>query len=67
MLQVLPKAERRGLGHLLAAAMTRRIAKSEQVTLTAWIVSTNFRSEALLTKIGYHQTVANEWIKLLLA
>lgn len=65
MLQVLPKAERRGLGGLLAAAMTRRIAKSEQVTLTAWIVSTNFRSEALLTKIGYHKAVVNEWIKLL--
>ncbi|KAH8397831.1 hypothetical protein KR222_003515 [Zaprionus bogoriensis] len=65
MLQVLPKAERRGLGGLLAAAMTRRIARTEQVTLTAWIVSTNFRSEALLTRIGYHKAVVNEWIKLL--
>lgn len=64
MLQVLPKAERRGLGGLLAAAMTRRIAKSEDVTLTAWIVAVNWRSEALLKRIGYHQAVVNEWIKL---
>lgn len=62
---MLPKAERRGLGILLASAMTKRIAKSEKVTLTAWIVSTNFRSEALLTKIGYHKAIVNEWIKLL--
>ncbi|XP_017147422.1 uncharacterized protein LOC108159019 [Drosophila miranda] len=64
MLQVLPKAERRGLGGLLAAAITRRIARVEQVTLTAWIVATNWRSEALLKRIGYHQDVINEWIKL---
>ncbi|KAH8269824.1 hypothetical protein KR026_001439 [Drosophila bipectinata] len=64
MLQVLPKAERRGLGGLLAAAMTRRIAKNEEVTLTAWIVAVNWRSEALLKRIGYHQAVVNEWIKL---
>ncbi|XP_016956397.1 uncharacterized protein LOC108028890 [Drosophila biarmipes] len=64
MLQVLPKAERRGLGGLLAAAMTRRIARGEDVTLTAWIVSTNWRSEALLKRIGYQKEVVNEWIKL---
>ncbi|EDW78241.1 uncharacterized protein Dwil_GK16280 [Drosophila willistoni] len=64
MLQVLPKAERRGLGGLLAAAMTRLIAKTEKVTVTAWIVSNNFRSEALLRRIGYRQSIMNEWIKL---
>ncbi|KAH8420312.1 hypothetical protein KR009_009026 [Drosophila setifemur] len=64
MLQVLPKAERRGVGGLLAAAMTRRIAKGEQVTLTAWIVSSNWRSEALLKRIGYRQGLVIEWIKL---
>ncbi|XP_017060561.1 uncharacterized protein LOC108100932 [Drosophila ficusphila] len=65
MLKVLPKAERRGLGGLLAAAMTRRIAQSEEVTLSAWIVATNFRSEALLKRIGYQKELVNEWIKLL--
>ncbi|ALC49465.1 CG14615 [Drosophila busckii] len=65
MLQVLPKVERRGLGGLLAAAMTKRIAKSEPVAPTAWIVSNNWRSEALLTRIGYHKALVNEWIKLL--
>ncbi|XP_017119468.1 uncharacterized protein LOC108140918 [Drosophila elegans] len=64
MLQVLPKAERRGLGGLLAAAMTRRIARDEDVTLTAWIVATNWRSEALLQRIGYRKELDNEWIKL---
>lgn len=65
MLQVLPKAERRGLGGLLAAAMSRRIAKGEpDLTLTAWIVTNNWRSEALLKRIGYQQEVVNEWIKL---
>ncbi|KAI8033517.1 hypothetical protein M5D96_013749 [Drosophila gunungcola] len=64
MLQVLPKAERRGLGGLLAAAMTRRIARDEDVTLTAWIVATNWRSEALLKRIGYRKELDNEWIKL---
>lgn len=65
MLQVLPKAERRGLGGLLAAVMTKLIAKGEEVTLTAWIVASNWRSEALLTRIGYKKAVVNEWIKLL--
>ncbi|XP_034487695.1 uncharacterized protein LOC117791886 [Drosophila innubila] len=65
MLQVLPKVERRGLGGLLAAAMTKRIAKGEQVTLTAWIVTSNWRSEALLSRIGYRKGIVNEWIKLL--
>ncbi|KAM8721462.1 hypothetical protein ACLKA7_007354 [Drosophila subpalustris] len=65
MLQVLPKAERRGLGGLLAAAMTKRIAKGEQVTVTAWIVTNNWRSEALLSRIGYQKGIVNEWIKLL--
>ncbi|KAH8289259.1 hypothetical protein KR054_002427 [Drosophila jambulina] len=66
MLQVLPKAERRGLGGLLAAAMTRRIARGEpDLTLTAWIVATNWRSEALLKRIGYQKELVNEWIKLL--
>ncbi|BFG01962.1 uncharacterized protein DMAD_01595 [Drosophila madeirensis] len=64
MLQVLPKAERRGLGGLLAAAMTRRIARGEQVALTAWIVTSNWRSEALLKRIGYQPDIINEWIKL---
>ncbi|XP_016923752.1 uncharacterized protein [Drosophila suzukii] len=64
MLKVLPKAERRGLGGLLAAVMTQRIAKGEDVTISAWIVSTNWRSEALLKRIGYHKEVVNEWIKL---
>ncbi|XP_039500845.1 uncharacterized protein LOC120457375 [Drosophila santomea] len=64
MLQVLPKAERRGLGGLLAAAMTRQIARGEEVTLTAWIVATNWRSEALLKRIGYQKELVNEWIKL---
>ncbi|TDG43644.1 hypothetical protein AWZ03_009944 [Drosophila navojoa] len=65
MLQVLPKAERRGLGGLLAAVMSKLIAKKEEVTLTAWIVSSNWRSEALLKRIGYKKAIVNEWIKLL--
>ncbi|EDV95192.1 GH17807 [Drosophila grimshawi] len=65
MLTVLAKVERRGLGGLLAAAITKLIAKREQVTLTAWIVDGNWRSEALLTRIGYKKSVVNEWIKLL--
>lgn len=64
MLQVLPKAERRGLGGLLAAAMSREIARGEEITLTAWIVATNWRSEALLKRIGYQKDLVNEWIKL---
>lgn len=65
MLHVLPKVERRGLGGLLAAAMSKRIAKGEQVTLTAWIVCSNWRSEALLSRVGYRKGIVNEWIKLL--
>ncbi|XP_060661539.1 uncharacterized protein LOC132795102 [Drosophila nasuta] len=65
MLQVLPKAERRGLGGLLASAMSKLIAKGETTTLTAWIVSTNWRSEQLLGRIGYRKHIVNEWIKLL--
>ncbi|KAH8276576.1 hypothetical protein KR044_003224 [Drosophila immigrans] len=65
MLQVLPKAERRGLGGLLAAAMSKLIAKAEPMTLSAWIVATNWRSEQLLGRIGYHKHLVNEWIKLL--
>ncbi|XP_030378188.1 uncharacterized protein LOC115626841 [Scaptodrosophila lebanonensis] len=64
LLQVLPKVERRGLGGLLAAAMSKTIAKCEEVTLTAWIVSHNWRSEALLRRIGYEKGEVNEWIKL---
>ncbi|KAH8386889.1 hypothetical protein KR093_003310 [Drosophila rubida] len=65
MLQVLPKAERRGLGGLLAATMSKLIAKHEAVTLTAWIVATNWRSEQLLNRVGYRKDIVNEWIKLL--
>ncbi|XP_037936850.1 uncharacterized protein LOC119670597 [Teleopsis dalmanni] len=64
ILQVMPKQQRQGFGSLLASYLSKKIADSEEVAVTAWILTENFKSEGLLTKIGFEKTVINEWIQL---
>ncbi|XP_023306710.2 uncharacterized protein LOC111688430 [Lucilia cuprina] len=64
ILQVLPSAQRRGLGKYLALAMSHLIAKSLNVHSSAFVVVGNVKSESLLQKIGYERHVVYEWIQL---
>uniref|UniRef100_A0A0A1XF82 Glycine N-acyltransferase-like protein 2 n=1 Tax=Zeugodacus cucurbitae TaxID=28588 RepID=A0A0A1XF82_ZEUCU len=64
ILQVLPTEQRKGLGGFLAAYLCKQVAAVEQVHLSAWIVSENFKSKALLGKIGFKEVAKAEWIQL---
>lgn len=64
ILQVLPSAQRKGLGKYLAISMSKLIAKSLNVQSSAFVVIGNVKSESLLFKIGYEKLVVYEWIQL---
>ncbi|XP_004529809.1 uncharacterized protein LOC101450908 [Ceratitis capitata] len=64
ILQVLPTEQRKGFGALLAATLCKQVAVVEKVHLNAWIVSENFKSKALLEKIGFRPKAKAEWIQL---
>ena len=64
ILQVLPSAQRKGLGKYLAISMTKLIAKTTNINPSAWAVVENVKSANLLQKIGYERNVIYEWIQI---
>ncbi|KAM7348878.1 uncharacterized protein ACRADG_008045 isoform 1-T2 [Cochliomyia hominivorax] len=64
ILQVLPSAQRMGLGQYLAMTMSKLIARSLCINPSAFVVVGNVKSESLLQKIGYKKFVIYEWIQL---
>lgn len=64
ILQVLPTEQRKGFGAFLAAYLCKQVATVEKVVLSAWIVSENFKSKALLEKLGFQVVAKAEWIQL---
>lgn len=64
ILQVLPSAQRKGIGQYLAISMSKLIATSSKVHSSAFVVVGNIKSESLLEKIGYEKFAVYEWIQL---
>ncbi|TMW48988.1 hypothetical protein DOY81_005932 [Sarcophaga bullata] len=64
ILQVLPSAQRKGLGKYLATSMTKLIAETANINPSAWTVVDNVKSASLLQKIGYERHVVYEWIQI---
>ncbi|XP_039960968.1 uncharacterized protein LOC120775054 [Bactrocera tryoni] len=64
ILQVLPTEQRKGFGAFLAAYLCKQVTTVEKVDLSAWIVSENFKSKALLEKLGFEAVAKAEWIQL---
>lgn len=64
ILQVLPSAQRKGLGKYLAISMTKLIAETANINPSAWAIVENIKSANLLQKIGYERYVICEWIQI---
>ncbi|XP_036319445.1 uncharacterized protein LOC118733920 [Rhagoletis pomonella] len=64
ILQVVEAEQRKGFGGFLAAYLCKQVAAAEQVHLSAWVVSENFKSKALLEKLGFYILATAEWIQL---
>ncbi|XP_053699095.1 uncharacterized protein LOC128746069 [Sabethes cyaneus] len=62
-LQILPEYRKRGLGELLAKAISKRIALEDDGDVNAFIKDTNTVSMQLLQKIGYQRVAGSNWVK----
>lgn len=62
-LQILPEYRKRGLGELLAKAISKRIALEDDSDTNAFIMDTNVASIQLLQKIGYEKVAGSNWVR----
>uniref|UniRef100_A0A1Q3FP93 N-acetyltransferase domain-containing protein n=1 Tax=Culex tarsalis TaxID=7177 RepID=A0A1Q3FP93_CULTA len=62
-LQIMPDYRRKGLGEILAKAMTKRIAQEDNGPVNAFIVDKNAASIRLFLKIGYQRIDGSNWVR----